>query len=189
MEHQLEATNVYYEVYGQGIPIIMLHGWSFDHRHMFNSLEPCFQGRDNWQRIYLDMPGHGKTQRVDGIKNIDDVLDVILKFIDDIIPGKRFVLAGMSAGGYLARGVVQRKSKLVDGLLLFVPRILADDEQRTLPPQVTLVEDPDLLSEISAEERETMQGAVVQSRQVLEKMRNDIFPAWSMTDWQFLQLH
>ncbi len=187
MKSQIENITLFYEVYGQGKPIIMLHGWSLDHRHIVSSLEPCFQGRDQWQRIYVDMPGHGKTQGVDGINNMDDVLDVILKFIDNIIPGQRFVLAGMSVGGYLARGIVYRKSEMVDGLLLFVPRILADDEKRTLPPQVTLVKNPELLAELSPEEAKALQGAVIQNQKVVEKMRNDVFPAWSLTNWEFLQ--
>lgn len=32
-----------------------------------------------------------------------------------------------------------------------------------------------------------MQGAVVQSRQVVERMRSDVYPAWEMTNWALLQ--
>jgi pimeloyl-ACP methyl ester carboxylesterase len=180
-------TSLFYKVHSQGRPIIMLHGWSFDHNHMVTALEPCFQDRDGWQRIYLDMPGHGQSAAMEGINNMDDVLDAILKFIDDVIPGQRFVLAGMSAGGYLAQGVVHQKGGLVDGLLLFAPRILADDAQRILPPQVTLVENPELLAELPANETESMQGAVIQSQEVVDRMRSDVYPAWALTNWDLLQ--
>ncbi len=187
MISQFESSTLFYKVRGQGMPIIILHGWSFDHQHMVSALEPCFQMREQWQRIYLDMPGHGQSSGIDGINNMNDVLEKILQFIDHVFPDRRFVLAGMSAGGYLARGVVMRKSTFIDGVLLFVPRMLANDAQRVLPPKVTLIENPELLAELPPNEAEMMQDAVVQSQQVVNSMRSDIFPAWEKTDWELLQ--
>jgi hypothetical protein len=34
MEMQLSKTSLYYEVYGTGHPILILHGMSLDHRSM-----------------------------------------------------------------------------------------------------------------------------------------------------------
>jgi pimeloyl-ACP methyl ester carboxylesterase len=171
MECKLENITVYYELFGEGRPIIMLHGWSIDHRHMVNDMEPLFRHHDGWKRVYPDLPGHGRTPGKDWITNQDMMLDVVVDFVDNVIPRQRFAVAGTSAGAYLARGLVYRRAALIDGLLLTVPLIVADDTKRTIPPQVVLVEDPGLTSELEPDEAEILQLAVVQSRMVLEALR------------------
>jgi pimeloyl-ACP methyl ester carboxylesterase len=182
MECKLENITVHYEMFGEGRPIIMLHGWSLDHRHMVSDMEPLFQRRSGWKRFYPDLPGHGRTPGKDWITNQDKILDVVLDFIDDVIPGQRFVVAGASAGAYLARGIVYRRSALVDGLLLTVPLIVAEDTKRTVPPHVTLVEDPELVSELRPDEVEVFQLAVVQSRRILAALRADPPPESEVGD-------
>lgn len=185
MECKLENITVYYELFGEGRPIIMLHAWSIDHRHMINSMEPLFRHRDGWKRIYLDLPGHGRTPGKDWITNQDKILDVVLDFIDSVIPGQRFAAAGTSAGAYLARGLVYRRAALIDGLLLTVPLIVADDTKRTVPPKVILVEDSELASELEPDEAETFQLAVVQSRRLLEALRANLPPEGESGDQEF----
>ena len=176
MDCKLKDITVHYELFGKGRPIIMLHGWSCDHRHMVSDMEPLFRQRDGWKRVYLDLPGHGRTAGKDWITNQDKILDVVLDFIDNVVSGQRFVLVGASAGAYLARGVVHHRSALIDGLLLTVPVIVADDAKRHVPSPVTLVADPVLASELEATETELFQLAVVQSRKVVDYMRAN-FPS------------
>ncbi len=176
MDCKLKDITVHYELFGEGRPIIMLHGWSCDHRHMVSDMEPLFRQRDGWKRVYLDLPGHGRTPGKDWITNQDKILDVVLDFIDNVVSGQRFVLVGASAGAYLARGVVHHRSALIDGLLLTVPVIVADDAKRHMPSPVTLVADPVLASELEATETELFQLAVVQSRKVVDYMRAN-FPS------------
>ena len=172
MECQIKDLAVYYEMYGEGRPIIMLHGWSVDHLHMVSTMEPLFKQRDGWKRIYLDLPGHGKTPGKDWINNQDMMLDVVLDFIDSIIPGQRLVLAGDSAGAYLARGVIHHRLESIDGVLLEVPLIIADDLKRHVPSHATLVADPVLVSSMdSAEAQGNFQYAVVQSQKVADFVR------------------
>ena len=172
MDCELKDITVHYEMLGEGRPIIMLHGWSVDHRHMVSDLEPVFGHRDGWKRIYLDLPGHGLTPGKDWITNQDKILDVILDFIDNVIPGQRFVVGGVSAGAYLARGVVHHRSSSIDGLLLTVPLIVADDTKRHVPAHVTLLADSALVSRLEPDEAEGLfQIAVVQSRKVVDYIR------------------
>lgn len=188
MECTLEKITVAYETFGEGRPIIMLHGWPIDHRHMVRFMEPVFEGREGWKRIYPDLPGMGNTPGMDWITHQDQMLDITLAFIDEVAPGQRFVVAGTSYGGYLGRGVVHRKAEQMDGLLLTVPVIRALFKERTLPPQVTLVEDPALTSALEPGEKEPFEEiAVVQSRELLEGMRADIFPARDVADQAFLK--
>lgn len=185
MECKLENITVYYEVFGEGRPIIMLHGWSLSHRHMISDMEPLFTHRTGWQRIYLDLPGHGKTPGKDWITNQDKMLEVVLEFIDHVIPGRNFSVAGVSAGAYLARGVVYRKLAWIEGVLLAVPLIVAEDTKRILPPQVTLVEDPQLFTELAPEEVEMLQMCVVQNQKTLDALRASSISASQEGDEQF----
>lgn len=167
--------------------MIMLHGMSADHRSIAGILEPVFQCRTGWKRIYPDLPGMGKTLGADWVKNDDQMLEVILDFIDRLVPEKRFVVAGDSYGGYLARGVVYRKSLQMDGLLLIVPSIGKHAPPRSPPPQVTLVRDPKLLSELEENDRELLSKLVVQSRRGWEYIRTYIQPGLAIANNKFLE--
>jgi pimeloyl-ACP methyl ester carboxylesterase len=92
MRCELENITVHYGLYGEGRPILMLHGWAGDHRPMVSAMEPHFERRAGWRRIYPDLPGMGQTPGPDWITNQDQVLDVVLAFIDKVMPGQRFVV-------------------------------------------------------------------------------------------------
>ena len=124
MEYQREEISLHYTIYGDGYPMILLHGFGPDHRLMTGCLEPLLQPRSGWKRMYLDLPGMGKTPGKEWLTSSDQMLDVVIDCIDAIIPGQRFVLAGESYGGYLARGVIYRKPALVHGLLEAVRKAL-----------------------------------------------------------------
>ena len=159
---------LYYETYGSGRPMVMLPGRPSDHRIMARFMEPLFAQREGWLRIYPDLPGTGRTPAVDRLATHDAMLDTMLAFIDKVIPGQRFVLAGLSYGGYLARGVVYHRAASIDGLLLCAPQVKADPAQAQLPPRTTLVEDPRLAAELGP-----IAGlVVVQSPTVVEVVRD-----------------
>jgi pimeloyl-ACP methyl ester carboxylesterase len=190
MECKLEGITVNYKVVGEGIPIVILHGWPLDHRGIAGSMESIFKNRDGWKRIYPDLPGMGETPGVDWITNQDQVLDIVSNFINRVIPEQRFVVAGQSYGGYLARGLVYRRSRSMDGLFLLVPGGFPAAQQ-ILPPHVTLVKDPQLISELEtkegAEAAERFQAfAVVQSQEVAQARRADLLPGQELADREFL---
>src|SRR5690242_17270051 len=106
MECFVKGIPVHYEERGEGRPILMLHGMPADHRQMTYEMEPLFANRSGWRRLYPDLPGMGQTPGADSISSQDDLLEVTLAFLDAIAPGERFVVAGVSYGGYVARGVV-----------------------------------------------------------------------------------
>jgi pimeloyl-ACP methyl ester carboxylesterase len=187
MESNLKKIKVHYEQFGEGKPIIMIHGAGVDHSYMVSDMEPLFKKREGWKRIYLDLPGAGKTPGMDWITNQDMMLDVVLDFIDKVIPGERFVLTGSSKGAYLARGVVHHRFESIDGLLMIVPVIFADGEKREVPSHVTLVADPLLVSELAPGERDGyFQMAVVQSRKVLDYVRTNLTNSDGLFDETFL---
>lgn len=176
MECQLDNLSVHYETIGQGKPFVTISGIPSDHRIIENWLEPIFEKRPGWQRIYFDLPGTGRTPG-EGITTSDQVLDVVCKFIDAVIPKQHFTLLGLSAGGYLARGVVARKVELLDGLCLLVPW-LSEHEDQELPFPVTLFKDTEALAGLSPEDAERLAGlAVVQDQKLVDWYRQVVIPA------------
>ena len=187
MECKLDNVTIHYEMKGEGRPILMLHGLPCDHRYMVTDMEPLFETHKGWKRIYPDLPGMGKTPGASWITTEDQVLDIVLDFIDKVIADQHFVVAGASYGGYLARGVIYRRSAAVDGLFLTAPMILPDRAKRTLPSHIPLVEDSEIFSETDPELAQDFQGfAVVQSKKFLDYMKINIYPAVEMADHDFL---
>lgn len=181
----LENIEVFYEIEGEGRPIVMLHGFTTDHRQMMGCMEPLMKERDGWRRIYLDFPGMGQTPAKDWINNSDHMLDVVCEFIDHLIPDTHFVLAGYSYGGYMARGVLHRKVELVDGVLLICPMIY-EPGKRQLPPKNIVVKDPELMAKLSQEEKETFeQWVTVQSERVWARTKDEINVGVEMGDEDF----
>jgi hypothetical protein len=92
MECIVRDVPIYYEAYGSGVPIIMIHGNTPDHRLMKGCLEPLFALRSGWQRIYFDLPGMGRTPGKEHIKGTDEV--VLQQLWEEMMSAKvRFCLA------------------------------------------------------------------------------------------------
>ena len=187
MEYKVRDLDIYYEEIGTGRPLLMLHGWPTDHRHMVKDMEPFFQNRNGWRRIYPDLPGMGKTRGPDWITHQDHMLDVILEFMDAVAPGERFTVAGVSYGGYLARGVVYRRREQMDGLLLIVPGAGTDDGIEYLPKPLVIHEDAEFLAALTPDEQDMRGFIVVQSMDLLDDFRRVINPAVAIADHDFLQ--
>jgi pimeloyl-ACP methyl ester carboxylesterase len=179
------GVSVHTKVIGEGKPILCVHGMGHDHRSMTGWLEPVFQQRKGWKRIYLDLPGMGRTKATDQLKSTDDMLEVLLGLIDKIIPGERFAIAGFSYGAYLSRGVVHRRYHDINGIALFCQPVLA--YERTLPQRKVIETDPDLLSRLPAEEADLFaRQAVVQTELVWKRFKEDLLPAREWCDPVFL---
>ena len=91
------TTTVHYKTIGQGKPFITISGIPSDHRISYSWLEPIFLKRPGWQRFYFDLPGTGQTPG-EGITSVDQALEVVLDFIDTIIPGEPFTFRWSMSG-------------------------------------------------------------------------------------------
>jgi pimeloyl-ACP methyl ester carboxylesterase len=178
MKIQLDNITFHYEQSGTGRPILFFHGQGLDHRYLHHELEPLFEQRPDWRRIYVDLPGHGQSEGPDWITHQDQVLEVVLDFIDQIVPRKQIALVGSSYGCYFTRGIAYHRPAQVDGMAMIAPMILADRSSRTLPPHVTLAEDRELVSTLSSEMKDTFEHFVVVQNQIaLQRIENFLNPA------------
>lgn len=179
---------VYCRIIGTGRPVIVLHGFGVDHRMMVDGLEPSFRDRDGWQRIYFDLPGMGRTPGAGAIASSDDMLTVVLSFLDAVIPDQRFVVVGQSYGGYLARGVVARRADQIDGVALVCPMIVPERSARDVPSKIVLREEPGLAASLSPDDRTAFDGMfAVQSAAHWRRFRDHVLPAIRGADQRFLE--
>ncbi|SEO82825.1 alpha/beta fold hydrolase [Trujillonella endophytica] len=115
------AGGVHFVQHGAGRPVLVLHGAGVDHRETEACFEPAFAGAADLRRVYPDLPGMGATAAPESLRGADDVLDLLLEFADAVTGGVPYLLAGHSAGAYLARAMAARRPERVAGLALVCP--------------------------------------------------------------------
>jgi pimeloyl-ACP methyl ester carboxylesterase len=175
---------------GEGRDVVFIHGWSMDHHDEVLTYEPIFAGKPGWRRHYLDLPGMGHSPARSDIVDMDGMLKALLDFVHAKVADRRFLLAGTSAGGYLARGVLARLGDRVDGILLRAPLIVPQDDRRDVDPVHPLFIDPSVIEAIPAPEREQLGEVLVQRPGYVEalrtKIRQSVAPAAARADEPFL---
>ena len=171
MECELWGCTVHYEVAGTGLPILVLQGAGADHGVMMNFMEPIFAGREGWQRIYWDYPGLGKTRVAEWVKNQEDVLEILSGLVEAVIPGENFAVAGISYGGYLARGLVYRMQPRLNGVCLMAPLMGANNEPNDLPKFRVIQQDPEFVAALETDEKYLQFSLAVQTSEILEDIR------------------
>ncbi|PJI09081.1 MULTISPECIES: alpha/beta fold hydrolase [Clostridium] len=188
MKLKIKDILLNYKVFGEGKPIVIVHGYSVDYRVMFKSMENLFTKESCYKRIYVDLPGMGESTSADWIKSSDDMLDILVEFINKVTSGEKFLLAGESYGGYLVRGVLYKIPKKVSGLLLVCPAIIADFKKRTVPEHTVLVKDNELKSKISEEAYDDFNSiSVVQNENIYKRYDEEIMSGVKLGDEKFLR--
>lgn len=187
MKCKIKDISINYEIIGSGKPIVIIHGYTLDHKVMTGCIEPIFSVNDNYKRIYIDLPGMGKSGSADWITNSDIMLNILIEFIEKIISDKNFLLVGQSYGGYLSRGIVHKIVSRVDGLLLLCPAIIPDFKKRNIPPHIVLKKDDKLLSQLDPADAEDFNSIqVVQSKRNWDRYKEEILAGVKLADENFL---
>ncbi|MGW1892272.1 alpha/beta fold hydrolase [Streptomyces sp. NPDC002004] len=161
--------------FGAGTPVVMVHGYTVDHRLLL-PLESSFAERDGWHRLYVDLPGHGRSHRISGRVTADAMASELLAFIDKTLGSEPFAIVGMSFGGQLARQVVADRGEQVLGMCLFAP-VVKPSGRRDLPERRVLNRDETLLCALTPEDREVFSGiAVHQNEEGWAAFRDHVLP-------------
>lgn len=184
---RVQNADMYYEEVGEGTPIVLVHGFTPDHRLMSGCMEPIFQERTGFRRIYLDLPGMGKTRDYERIANSDDMLEAVISLIDSLIPGQSYLIAGESYGGYLARGLIAKHKERVLGAAFICPMILPRKEDRTLPAHAILQQDDAFMDTLTAEEAADFASIqVVLNESNWVRYKQEIVSGCALADESFL---
>ena len=183
MRYEYEDVSLYYEVHGAGQPVLLLHGRPMDSRAMRAIFEPILAERPGYQRIYVDLPGMGRTGVSEAIQSNDDVAALMARFMADCFPGESFLLAGLSYGGYIARGILYQAAERVGGMLLLVPAVQGPGAERQLPAPLVVAPDPEAVNQLPAPFNEFFsQFLVVQNEAIVAHIRDEILPGMQMAD-------
>ncbi|MFJ9695458.1 alpha/beta fold hydrolase [Kitasatospora sp. NPDC101183] len=135
-----------------GTPIVLVHGYTVDHRVLL-PLEPVFDDRPGWHRLYPDLPGHGATPRPAGPATATALAEALFAWIDAELGDRPFAVVGQSFGGQLARAVTARYGEQVLGSALLAPVVRWGDD-RTLPAEAVVEREDGLpVGDATAEER------------------------------------
>ncbi|EJQ48442.1 Uncharacterized protein BWINRASL_03584 [Bacillus mycoides] len=185
---RIKDAEIYYEIVGEGKPVIIIHGCTPDHRLMKRCMESVFQKYEGYQRIYIDLPGMGKSNAPEWINSSDRILEVLTTFIEKIIPTEEFLLVGESYGGYLARGLLSKMFERVNGLLLVCPVVVAQPGKRLLPDKQVIVRDEEFLKTLTSTEREEFcELAVVANEYTYKRFKEEIKSGLEVANNEFIK--
>lgn len=160
---------------------VLVHGFPVDHRLMTGAFEPVFAGRPGWRRVYLDLPGMGRTTAPD-VASTDDVFRILRGAVRALVPEGPYAVVGQSYGGYLARGLVAADPDRVTGLATVVTVVDPRHELRDVPELRVLVRDPALLARVGAEALDAEDTLVVQTEETWERARREVDPGLDAAD-------
>jgi len=187
MNITVNGVEIFYETRGEGIPLLILHGFPLDHTVALSAYEPVFAERDGFQRFYPDMPGMGMSPASDMVQNSDDMLRIMTEFMGEVAPDQTFLVAGFSYGGYIAQGMVVQNPDLIDGLMLMAPVVNPDDADRDVPEPMAIVVDPEAVEMVPESVRGTVLGSTaVQTKPVIQRILTELGGAMSRGDAEFL---
>lgn len=184
---EVQSVPVCYLAKGEGTPIVLIHGWSADHRYLVADLEPVFARRAGWRRIYLDLPGHGRTPAPPWLESQDQMLSIVSDFVDAVLPDRPFAIVGSSYGGHTALGLMRQLPERVLGACLIVPDLPAPDGSRSPEPVTVVHPDPASLGQLAPDELWMLEGLVTHERWMVEELRAHDMPAYRQADYEFLR--
>ncbi|WP_130293812.1 alpha/beta fold hydrolase [Fictibacillus sp. BK138] len=185
MNCKVKMGSIFYEVVGEGKPLLILHSMGTDHRSMKAWIEPIFKHINGYQRIYIDLPAHGKSAIDENVRSTDDMLVNIFDFIDTIIPNKTFSLIGFSFGGYLAQGILHYRRNQIKSICLLASALHL--KERTLPEKVVLEKDESILGGLDSDKKTAFETLFVyQNKESLDCFLREIQPGRLLANRDFL---
>lgn len=167
-------------------PVVLLHGMAGDHRLLVEACDDTLE-RAGLRRLYLDLPGHGRSTGEPAHADADSLVDALADTLSALVGDTPPLLVAYSYGAYLAQGLLTRAS--LAGLLLVCPVVEPDFVRRACPaPRVVRHEPPDTpLLFLDEHERDTfLEVATHQIQELLVAYRRAVLPASREADRAFV---
>jgi pimeloyl-ACP methyl ester carboxylesterase len=93
--------------FGEGPPLVLLHGGHGNWLHWARNIEFLAQGSQVW---VADMPGYGDSAEPPEPAGMDSLVDAMARSLEDLLgAGRPFDLAGFSFGGLVAAHLAARR--------------------------------------------------------------------------------
>lgn len=180
--------NIYYEEYGEGLPLVVLHGLSLDSLCMINAIENTGINLKGFRRIYIDMPGMGQSPSHGLANNSDSMLDILAECVSELIDDRPFIVLGYSYGGYLAQGLAKRFRYQVIGEVQICPVVIPDKKNRK-PAKIFNHEiDVNFFAGLTPkQQQEMMKNMVVINERTYQRNQADFSRAIALSNKDFLR--
>lgn len=121
----MNETTLNYDDAGQGLPILLIHGFPHD-RRLWNAQVAGLQ--DTARVIAPDLRGFGTSIDPTGTMTMDDYAADLHALLEEL-GIQKVVVAGLSMGGYIALAFLERYPAVVKGLILCNTRAGADSDE------------------------------------------------------------
>lgn len=121
-----QAVDLQYVERGQGCPLILLHGFPFDHTiwdEVASALEPFARV------VQPDLRGFGASPSPDGVSSVRLMAEDVAALMDRL-EIRKAILAGHSMGGYVSLAFSQAYPDRLAGLALVASMAAADTPER-----------------------------------------------------------
>ncbi|MCD8786419.1 alpha/beta hydrolase [Staphylococcus gallinarum] len=186
MKIKINDISLNYKIYGEGRPLLFIHGNALNIDSMDKVYEPLLQDNQQFQRIYLDLPGMGESPSTPNITNSDEMLAYIIKFIDALNLTEPLALVGHSYGGYLSIGLAHKLQEKVAGLYLTCPVVYAEDKQRRIPEGKQIIDQHFDLPEESDYLADYLDTTTRINQKTWDYYINTIVPGYQSADEPFM---
>jgi pimeloyl-ACP methyl ester carboxylesterase len=128
MEAETNGIRMHYEEKGQGLPLILIHGFPLD-RTIWEPMIPFIQ--QGVRVITPDLRGFGHSQASQGVYGMRLLADDIAGMLDDLKIDKA-VIAGHSMGGYVVLAFAQAYPERLLGLGMIASQSVADTPEKRM---------------------------------------------------------
>jgi len=111
-----DGVKIHYEVYGEGPPLILTHGYSSTSQMWKDQVEALSA---HYQLILWDMRGHGQSDYPEDACAYSEALTVgdIAALLDEV-GAERAIVGGLSLGGYMSLAFYRTHPERVSALLI-----------------------------------------------------------------------
>jgi len=121
-----KGTNIYFETYGKGPAIVLLHGF-LENSSMWKDLIPELSKRN--KVIAIDLLGHGNSDCLGYVHSMELFAETVYAVLKQL-KIRKCSLVGHSLGGYVALALAEKHPEKVKGLCLMNSTSNEDSEER-----------------------------------------------------------
>lgn len=126
MYAQCKNANIFYEVYGKGRAVVLLHGFLENHKIWHPFAEQLAKSH---KVIALDLPGHGKSENIGYVHSMELMAECVYEVLKQE-KVRRACIVGHSMGGYVAMAFVDMYPDVVKKVCLFQSTARADSAEK-----------------------------------------------------------
>jgi pimeloyl-ACP methyl ester carboxylesterase len=173
----VNGLKMYYEIYGQGKPLVLIHGGGSTIETSFGNIIPLLS--KNRQIIGVELQAHGHTNDRDADLTFEQDADDVVTLLENLhIPKADFL--GYSNGGHTAIEIALRHESIIDKMILasiFYKRDAASPEFWAGFETATLESMPEVLQQGYLKVNNDRKGLLNMFNKDVQRMKS--FKGWS----------